>query len=640
MWHMRKFILFVALSAMVVACRHDFEEGVNNETAHTAKIIGTPDCAMRGSILVKLNSYASQYEVECEGLDIEARPIFPTGRATEESLRSEEIYRWWILTFDESADLEGVAHTLAGDSRVAIVEYDAIMEHLGEEYSGEEAGGHLATRATSENMPFNDEYLPEQWHYYNDCSLHAGNDYPFAEGADINLFPAWKYSTGDRRVIVAVIDGGVKYDHPDLAANMWVNEAEMNGKPGIDDDGNKYTDDIYGYNFYDDNGNITSDNHGTHVAGTIAAVSNNGIGVAGVAGGSGKGDGCRIMTCQIYKNGESASAYNIARAITYAADNGAVIINNSWAYAKGSYVSDQSFASIYSVLIDAITYFKNNAKLDGVIDGGIALFAAGNDGYGVPSYPGAYYDNICVTSFASDFRASTFTNYGAGANICAPGGENGMPGTGWMHKICSTSATPYEYNYDVGTSMATPHVSGCAALGLSYALELGKSFTREEFKALILSSVHDINRYQTGTKVTLYDTIDLSRYVNNLGSGYIDAHRLLMQIEGTPCLYIAANGYEQLSLDNYFGDSSSSLTYTSVEMSAEDMAAIGISSAPTIEKGKLKVRATKRGCGRIRVTAIVGGTSVGGGNNMGGMEVSREFELVVRNSVASNGGWL
>ena len=215
-----------------------------------------------------------------------------------------------------------------------------------------------------------------------------------------------------------------------------------------------------------------------------------------------------------------------------------------------------------------------------------------------------------------------------------------MPGTGWMHKICSTSATPYEYNYDVGTSMATPHVSGCAALGLSYALELGKSFTREEFKALILSSVHDINRYQTGTKVTLYDTIDLSRYVNNLGSGYIDAHRLLMQIEGTPCLYIAANGYEQLSLDNYFGDSSSSLTYTSVEMSAEDMAAIGISSAPTIEKGKLKVRATKRGCGRIRVTAIVGGTSVGGGNNMGGMEVSREFELVVRNSVASNGGWL
>ncbi len=637
---MRKFILFFALTVVAVACTYDFEQSVKEDTTYTAKIVGTADSATRGRLLVKLDTYTKEFNIEDAGIAIEARPLFPAGRATEAILRSEELYRWWVLSFDENIDLEEIARTIAANSRVAVVEYDAIMEHLGEEYSGEEAGGHVATRATAEKMPFNDELLPDQWHYYNDCSLHAGNDYPFAEGADINLFPAWKYSTGDRRVIVAVIDGGVKYDHPDLADNMWINEAEMNGNPGIDDDGNGYKDDIYGYNFNDDNGNIIFDNHGTHVAGTIAAVSNNGIGVAGVAGGSGNGDGCRIMTCQIYKDGQSISANNIATAIKYATDNGAVIINNSWAFAKGSYVSDQKFASIYSVLIDAINYFKNNAKLDGVIDGGIALFAAGNDGYGVPSYPGAYYDNICVTSFAPDFRASTFTNYGAGANICAPGGEGNMSGTGWMHRICSTSVDPYEYNYERGTSMATPHVSGCAALGLSYALKLGKSFTREEFKALILSSVHDINRYQTGTKTTLYDTIDLSRYANNLGSGYIDAHRLLMQVEGTPCIYIAAGNTEALSLNNYFGDSSSSLTYTSVEMSAEDMAAMGITNAPTIENGKLVVRATKRGSGRMRVTAIIGGTSVGGGDNMGGMEVTREFEFVVRNAVAANGGWL
>jgi hypothetical protein len=293
-------------------------------------------------------------------------------------------------------------------------------------------------------------------------------------------------------------------------------------------------------------------------------------------------------------------------------------------------------------LINAIDYFEKKAKLEGVIDGGIALFAAGNDGYEVPSYPGAYYNNICVTSFCSNFTASSFTNYGLGANICAPGGEDNVAGYGFDYGIISTTTDQYEYGSLAGTSHSTPHVSGCAAIGLSYALKLGKSYTAKEFKELLLTSVQDIDQYQVGTKSLVYPvkTVDLSQYVGKLGSGYIDAHRLLMQIENTPCLYVKTGSSAQLSLDEFFGASSKDLTYQGVELSDAACSALGISTTPTISNGMLNIKCTKSGVGRIKVTAIVGGSTVGGGNNMGGMLVEREIEVVARGSVAANGGWL
>ena len=775
---MKRFLSILTLIAVVTSCTKADLESTTRPDDISSKIINTTDCAIAGKLLVKLNRYTPSFNVECDITDIEARPVVPIGKATDAEIESEELYRWWVLSFSEDVNIEHVAEAIAANSLVQYVEYNTELERIdsGDENSRDDSI-HSVTRAIAADMPFNDEYLCEQWHYYNDGTVYGDVSSDHRPGADINLFPAWKYCTGDNRVIVAVIDGGVKYDHPDLAANMWVNEAEKNGSARVDDDNNGYTDDIYGFNFNDDNGNITFDDHGTHVAGTIAAVSNNGIGVAGIAGGSGKGDGCRIMTCQIYKNGEATSTENIAAAIKYAADNGAVIINNSWQYAKGSYTSDSRFRQNYSVLMDAIKYFESNAKLPGVIDGGICIFAAGNDAYGfnfnddngnitfddhgthvagtiaavsnngigvagiaggsgkgdgcrimtcqiykngeatsteniaaaikyaadngaviinnswqyakgsytsdsrfrqnysvlmdaikyfesnaklpgvidggicifaagndaynVPSYPGAYYSNICVTAFGPNFTAGSYTNYGAGANICAPGGEN----TSWATKICSTSVE-YEVNYEKGTSMAAPHVSGCAALGLSYALKIGKSFTRDEFKDIILTSVHDIDQYQTERKGAFdfdtgtYPTVNIEYYKGLLGSGYIDAHLLLMQVEGTPCLYVAKGKETALSLDNYFGDASEKLTYTNVTISAEDMTKLGINSAPTVVDGKLHIKCGNSGTARISVTAIVGGTVVGGGDNMGGMEVTRTFELVVRRATAPNGGWL
>lgn len=194
--------------------------------------------------------------------------------------------------------------------------------------------------------------------------------------------------------------------------------------------------------------------------------------------------------------------------------------------------------------------------------------------------------------------------------------------------------------------MATPHVTGCAALAVSYAAQTGKTLTTDELKRLILTSVHDIDQYQTGQKNVFnwntgrYDKMEVSRFKGKLGTGYIDAHLLLMQMDSTPCLYFRTGEQSLLSLDEYFGCGSKALTYKGVEVSSEVMSELGINTNPTIEGGLLKITCTKPGSGRIKVKAIAGGTNEGGGDSMGGMAIEREFEIVVRGAVATNGGWL
>ena len=581
--------------------------------------------------------------------------LFTYDARSEEQTRAAGLHKWYILTFGQGADLEKAARELAGVAEVSRIQFDTKLQKASVgnpmPFRIDETG---TTRADFSGSGFNDPGLPNQWHYSNN------GDRVFAEttraGADINVEEAWKLAAGDPSLTVAIVDQGIKYSHPDLAANMWINKAEQSGTTGRDDDGNGYADDVYGYNFalgtsrltwdveaYDDKGkNVGDSGHGTHVAGTVAAVSNNGVGVSGIAGGTGRNDGVKLMSCQIFSGGEGGSAAVSAEAIKYAADNGASILQCSWGYPAGAVTTDNAYASGARIEKQAIDYFiatKNNA----VLDGGLVIFAAGNDAKAMSGYPGAYRDYISVTAFSPDYLPAYYTNYGPGCNVAAPGGDAYIsPSGSSAAQVLSTLPSELyqsDYGYMQGTSMACPHVSGVAALGLSYALAKGKQYTVAEFKSMLLTSVNDIDTYLDGTKQSL-TTMQLRNYRKQMGTGAIDAYQLLMQIEGTPCLKAKVGVQQQLSLDKYFGKASANLTYLGVEISQADRTKLGISAEPTFVSGKLRLHCTKPGVARITVRAVAGGSGLGTGTSMGGMEIAKEFAVIARAVQTENGGWL
>ena len=626
---MKKLLSFLLLASLMTACvKENIDEGTTPVDSSSNKIYFASDKAAQGRLLVKLETPTEEFSIE--GLELNVEPLF-VGKA------DKKLDKWLLVSFDESLSNATVAEALAKDSRVVRVEYDLPMQRIeGKKIPMPERP---ATTRAAANLPFNDPELEWQWHYYNDGSLDPEL---CKDGADINLLNAWKYTAGDNRVIVAVCDGGVMAEHKDLADNMWVNEAEKNGQTGVDDDGNGYVDDVHGYNFVTGNGKVTADSHGTHVAGTISAVNNNGFAVCGIAGGTGNGDGVRLMSIQIFEGNDGCYSHQIAQGIKYAADNGAVIINNSWGYDPGIYYGDNEYEQWDSVLKDAFTYFKDKARLEGAMEGGLVVFAAGNETYPEASYPGAYRDYISVSAMSSDYKATYYTNYGPGVNICAPGGDATYGGLLTISSVSTTEKDGYEYMQ--GTSMACPHVSGCAALAVSYALKQGYTLTADELHRLVLTSVHDINTYQNSTKTEFnwdtgrYETISLAPYIGKLGSGYIDAHLLLMQMDSTPVIYALTGEERTYSLEEYFGGGYADLKYDSCNASSDVSTELGIETLK-IEKGELKLKATKPGSGRITVKAIVGGDHVGG-DYIGGSYVEREIEVVVRGAAASNGGWL
>ena len=263
--------------------------------------------------------------------------------------------------------------------------------------------------------------------------------------ADVDAPEAWNLTTGDPNVVVAVIDTGVAYDHPDLAANIWVNTGEIPGN-GVDDDSNGYVDDVYGYDFSNNDSNPYDDHgHGTHVAGTIAAVGNNGVGIAGVTWRA------RIMAVKFLGATGSGSTDGAINAILYAASNGAKVMNNSWGGGGFS-----------QALLDAIQTADQA--------GALFIAAAGNSGSNndlIPHYPSSYEAANVIAVAATDHSdlKAYFSSYGAtSVDLGAPGVSifSTVPVVG---DICCSNVTGYG-NLS-GTSMATPHVSGAAALLLA-----------------------------------------------------------------------------------------------------------------------------------------------------------------------------
>jgi hypothetical protein len=183
---------------------------------------------------------------------------------------------------------------------------------------------------------------------------------------------------------------------------------------------------------------------------------------------------------------------------------------------------------------------------------------------------------------------------------------------------------------------------------MSYALKLGKTFSREQFVSMLLGSTNDMNSRLTGTKQTkkvsgnsyVDCTLDLSEFYGKMGTGAVDAWKFLMQIEGTPSVQAKAGEALEVALADYFGGHAGELTYLGVEVSSNVKASLGLESDPVVENGILKLTCNKVGSGKITVRAIAGGDKLGGGDSIGGMEFSREISIVSRPFTTKNGGWL
>lgn len=378
------------------------------------------------------------------------RRVFPYAGEYEPRTRKEGLHRFYYVTFDESMPVTKAA----GDFR-DIPGVISVTPQLP-----------VRTRA------FNDPYFSQQWHLvntrYKDC--------------DINVQKVWdEFTVGDSKVIVSVVDEGVNMTHEDLADNLIPCYDNGTGS----------------YNFNNDTPTVVpTQGHGSHVAGVICATSNNGKGVAGVAGGDAEKGiaGVKVMSCQIFDL--YGAQPDIYQAIKHGADHGAVILQCSWGFSPDmdgdGFTSDEEIALYRSYTINdlpeykaAIDYFikyagcdnEGNQLPDSPMKGGVAIFAAGNDNFDYD--PLVSYDPIiAVGAFGATGNKASYSNWGDWVDVAAPGGD-GKQGI-WSTLLGNS----YGGNDWVGTSMACPHVSGVAALLVSYFG--GPGFTNEECRKRIV----------------------------------------------------------------------------------------------------------------------------------------------------------
>ncbi|WP_418895500.1 S8 family serine peptidase [Limibacterium fermenti] len=572
---MKKILFYVLIGFISVSCVNEeiplVEHQATESPQETVPVRGMQSVKLQDEIIETIDNKTNELSIPTGNAALDEylhsinaykiQRIFPYGGKYEDLQAADGLNAWYTVWYNTTFKSATEDATNSHNDVVEFVEpvFTPRIEDF-EVQDVEPSSGKSLFRST-----YNDPGFSRQWNLYNEgvignYQLNGENIISSITGADINILPAWEEETGNPEVIVAVVDGGIDIYHEDLKDNLWINSEEIPDN-GIDDDDNGYIDDIHGFNFVKSTGAIEPENHGTHVAGVIAAKNNNGKGVSGIAGGNGAANsGVKLMSCQMFidnpdydpldpnsSSSISTTTNQTAAAIVYGANNGAVISQNSWGYDPG--------IPTPRVIKEAVEYFTKHAGQNSsksLMKGGLVVFAAANDHSEMETYPAAEPDVISVAAYAPDFSAAWYTNYGKWVDISAPGGsdkngnkypnEKGEWTSAVYSTICSLNGQS-RYGYMQGTSMACPHVSGIAALIVSKFG--GPEFNAYQLKRRLLTSVKKINPNNFNT----------SEYYNKLGKGYIDAQIGLLDFDQefvpTDPLFVkeqTVQGYASISL--------------------------------------------------------------------------------------------
>lgn len=458
-------VLSVLACIVVFSMRSDTMASQLRQLNHTKTTVTTTSSnAVPTELLVKFkqtyrskvhNSQANATGLSSVDQRLQRHHVTGFERVAKESKKAKtntEFFGWYKVSLDPNRP---IAVTIK-DGQTYYPDLDALKSDLSQDPSVETTSYNYISKAT---------VIPDDPYYSSSGAWGQG----FADLwglKKINAASAWDQTTGSSGVIVAVIDSGVDITHPDIAANIWTNPGEIPGN-NIDDDGNGYIDDVHGWNFNSGTSNPVDDNgHGTHVAGTIAGVGNNGTGIVGVSWNT------TIMPLKFLNSSGSGSNINAAQAMQYAADNGAKISSNSY----GCACTNDQF------LIDAIKYeHDRNVTM---------IAAAGNNSTDALTFaPGSEDGAIAVAATDSTDGIAAFSNTGIRIDVSAPGVEILSLKSSNASAVCTGAAiVNTNYCHISGTSMATPHVSGLAALMLAK----NPSLTPEQIRQILRTTSVDI----------------------------------------------------------------------------------------------------------------------------------------------------